>query len=320
MREYLKAVAIFPSEYPSDRLELDTVFEARSSTEQSSIAVAISGREYLGPYHLLKLIRAGKATLVWEAFDPDNHRIAIKVLQRQHCNDKVEVASLRHEYTVGRELNHPNVNRILEFNVTRGMAYVAMDFFDGLNLKQSIRQSAQLVAEQYEHIVRQAGAGLQHLHEHDWVHCDVKPDNFLLDEKGDVRLIDFSIATKVKKGLARILPRRSRVQGTRSYMSPEQIRGAALDPRSDVYSFGCVVYELGCGKLPYTGVSADDLLNRHLRAPIPPLSAATDRFSQDFSDLVASMMAKKADQRPKSIAKVIEMLDDIRIHRRKSSA
>ena len=281
--------------------------------------MAITGRDYIGPYRLLKLVRAGKTTHVWETLGPENRRIAIKVLQKQCRNDKMEVNSLRHEYTVGHVLDHENVNQVLNFNITRGIPYVVMEFFNGLNLKQAIRQRPAHVADNFESIIRQAALGLQHMHEHDWVHCDVKPDNFLLNDHGEVRLIDFAIATKIKKGLARLLSGKSHVRGTRSYMSPEQIRGKALDARSDVYSFGCVVYELACSKLPYTGVSADDLLSRHLRSPIPSLSAATDKFSPEFSSLVANMMAKKVDQRPKSIAKVIETIDDIRIYRRKSA-
>jgi len=282
--------------------------------------VAIAGREQIGPYRLLKLIRAGKTTHVWEALDPiENKRVALKALQQQCRKDKAEVSNLRHEHTVGHVLDHENVNRILEFNISKGVPFVVMDLFDGLNLKQAIRLSPDLIKANFESITRQSAAGLQHLHEHQWVHCDIKPDNFLINHAAEIRLIDFAIAVKIKKGLSKLLSGKSRVQGTRSYMSPEQIRGGALDARTDVYSLGCTVYELASGKLPYTGISADDLLNRHLRAPIPSLSAASDRYSTDFSELVSRMMAKKADQRPETIGKVLELMDDMRIVRRQSS-
>jgi len=282
--------------------------------------VAIAGREQIGPYRLLKLIRAGKTTHVWEALDPiENKRVALKALQQQCRKDKAEVSNLRHEHTVGHVLDHENVNRILEFNISKGVPFVVMDLFDGLNLKQAIRLSPDLIKANFESITRQSAAGLQHLHEHQWVHCDIKPDNFLINHAAEIRLIDFAIAVKIKKGLSKLLSGKSRVQGTRSYMSPEQIRGGALDARTDVYSLGCTVYELASGKLPYTGISADDLLNRHLRAPIPSLSAASDRYSTDFSELVSRMMAKKADQRPETIGKVLELMDGMRIVRRQSS-
>lgn len=272
-------------------------------------------RDHIGPYRLLRMIRVGNTAQVWEAINPtDNQRFALKVLLKDHASDKVELAALKHEYNVGRQLNHPAVNRVHEFEIIRGVPYLVMDLFDGPNLKQMMRQSPETVAQHLDKIARQAAAGLAHLHSCGWVHRDVKPDNFLVNDQGDVKLIDFSIAQRLKTGLSKLFAGKPKVvQGTRSYMAPEQIRGLNVDARADIYSYGCTLFELITGRLPYTGTSPNDLLNKHLRAAIPAVSAFAQNVNPEFAKLVAQMMAKDPEQRPESMDEVLRILEGLRI-------
>ncbi len=123
-----------------------------------------------------------------------------------------------------------------------------------------------------------------------------------MGKQGEVKLIDFALAVKKKGGLARLFSTKSKIQGTRSYMSPEQIRGQTLDQRADLYSFGCMVYELLGGKPPFTGSTTNELLNKHLRSAIPPLQGSNRNVSDEFAALAKSMLAKDPDQRPDSMA------------------
>jgi serine/threonine-protein kinase len=271
-------------------------------------------KDYIGPYRLLKLVRAGKATQIWEAMNPTDHqRVALKSLHGSHIDDKHEVNTLRHEYTVGHTLDHEAVNRVHEFNISRGTPYVVMDFFNAPNLKQLFRQDPERIKKYREQIIAQAAEGLRHLHEVGWVHRDVKPDNFLLNEEGQLKLIDFAIAQKIKKKGWSLLAKKNAVQGTRSYMSPEQIRGEAVDARSDIYSLGCLIFELFSGRPPYTGNNADELLTKHLRAPVPSVAAYNDEVTAKFAQLVSRMMAKKPAARPQSMGEFLTELDQIRI-------
>ena len=277
--------------------------------------MATGGQNFIGPYRLLKLVRAGHACQIWEAMNStDNQRVALKALQKEHREDRQEIAFLKNEYTVGKELKHRCIVSIYEYNVDHGIPYVVLEYFHSLNLKQALRQNRDDVIEHVSKIIRGAAEGLAHLHGKGWVHRDVKPDNFLVDvQEGKVKLIDFAIAQRVKTGLAKLLGGRGKIQGTRSYMSPEQIRGKVLDCRSDIYSFGCTLYEIVGGKLAYTGTSADDLLNKHLRGSVPSLQAANNQVTKDFSDLVARMMAKKADNRPESMEEFLNEYSKMRI-------
>jgi serine/threonine protein kinase len=277
----------------------------------SSVSV---GKDYIGPYRLLKLVRAGKATQIWEAMNPaDNRRVALKSLHGAYIDDKNEINGLRHEYLVGRELEHEAVNRVYEFNIARGIPYVVMDFFNAPNLKQLFRQDPERVKKYRVPIIEQAADGLHHMHQVGWVHRDVKPDNLLLSDEGQLKLIDFAISQKIKKKGWGLLGKKNQVMGTRSYMAPEQIRGGSVDGRADVYGLGCVVFEIFSGRPPFTGNNPDDLLTKHLRAPIPSLSAFCDEITPEFSQLVARMMAKKVDARPESMGKFRTELDDTRV-------
>lgn len=273
--------------------------------------------DHIGPYRLLKLIRAGAKTHVWEAMDPaDNKRIAIKALQPDHCQDKHEIATLRHEYTVGHTLEHKYVNSVREYNVHRDIPYVVMDYFAAPNLKQAIRESPKLCREHFPEILKQCALSLGHVHEKGWIHRDIKPDNYLMDAEANVRLIDFAIAIKVKKkpsGIGKMFASKSAIMGTRSYMSPEQIRGDHLDPSADIYSLGCVLFELLAARPPYTGSSADELLKKHLRAPIPVLTSIDSQVTDSFSKLITKMLAKKPEHRPQSIKQVVKAANKIRI-------
>ena len=259
------------------------------------------------------MIRQGKTCQIWEAMrDADNQRCVIKVLREDHRQDREELGMLKHEYTVGKDLHHKNCIEIFEFDVVRGVPFLALEYFESLNLKQWVREP-DANREWLPEIIAQSAEGIEHLHQHGWIHRDLKPDNLLVNQTGQVKLIDFAISQRSKRGLGRLLGGRGKVQGTRSYMSPEQIRNETLDPRSDIYSFGCVVYELIASKPPFTGTSADELLQRHLKSPVPPLSAASDTVSEELSDLVVRTMAKRREERPESMREFLALFQKIRL-------
>jgi serine/threonine-protein kinase len=166
-------------------------------------------------------------------------------------------------------------------------------------------------------IIQSCAEGLRHVHERGWIHCDVKPDNFLVDEQANVKLIDFSIARHAKKK-SRFwsgFGKSKSIQGTRSYMSPEQIRGRAIDLRSDVYSFGCVCFEVLTNRPPFTGVSPDDVLSKHLKAPLPSLQAFNNRVTNEFAALVAQCLSKNPDGRPQSMKDFLDAYQGMQVFR-----
>lgn len=260
------------------------------------------------------MMRQGKTCQIWETIrDTDNHRCVLKVLREEFRKDKGEIGLLKHEYVIGSELEHENCIEVYEYDIARGVPFVAIEYFRSLNLKQWLREpKSQRIW--LPSIIEQSALGVEHLHSRGWIHCDLKPDNLLVDDKCKIKLIDFAIGQKPKKGFGKLLGggNKGKIAGTRSYMSPEQIRCEPLDFRSDMYSFGCLLFEIITGKLPYTGASSDDLLQRHLKTPVPSMLAFTDDVHKSLADLVSRLMAKRREERPQTMADFLKEFKKIR--------
>jgi len=177
-----------------------------------------------------------------------------------------------------------------------------MELFSELNMKQALRRGPESLAFLLDRVIEQAAEAIYYMHEKGWIHRDIKPDNFLVSREGETKLIDFTIAEKKKTGFGKIFHRSGVVvQGTRSYMAPEQIQGKVCDERTDVYSFGCVLFEAVTGKPPYTGQNPNDLLSKHMTASIPSPIVYNENVTPEFAGLIRRMMAKKPADRPVSM-------------------
>jgi serine/threonine protein kinase len=276
------------------------------------------GRNFIGPFQLLRLIRAGTTTQVWEAIrSGENERIALKVLMKDYRKDKYEIGQLKHEALVGGDLDHPNVIKIFDYHDEQSFPLVSMQLFPYKNLKLQMRENKDFMLPILSPIIRQCALGLKEMHDKGWVHCDVKPDNFLANEQGEVKLIDFSIGVKIKKkgGIGGLLSGRPKsIRGTRSYMAPEQIRRKNPDQRADIYGLGCVIFELLAGKTPYSANSPDELLSKHLSATVPSLEAYSGA-SKDFAVMVKQMLAKKPANRIQTMDDFLRIFEKVQMFR-----
>lgn len=275
-------------------------------------------RDFLGPYRLARLIRAGHSCMIWEALkEPTRERYALKMLRPDKGDDKEELAYLRHEYEVAKDLNHPNIIRVYQLETKIQPPFLVMELYSALNLKLVLREGPEPLAHLAEKILQQAMHALHYFHLKGWIHCDLKPDNMLVNDDGELKLIDFQIAQRVRRGLLAFFGGKRAVSGTRSYMSPEQIRGQNLDGRADVYSLACVMFELLAGRPPYTGSSPNELLEKHLKSSIPSPIVYNNNVSRDCADLIRRMMAKRRDSRPKSMWDVLQEFKTIHVFNKK---
>ena len=272
---------------------------------------------YLGRYRLLNVVNTGQTSQMWQAYHDGTHQFfAVKTLLDKFRRAREQVWYLKWEYAVGAKLEHDRVIRVHEYNVDRGTPYLAMEWFAAPNMKKRIQAGLESYGYLVPKMALQATEALAYFSSQGWVHRDVKPDNFLVSDDGDVKLIDFALAKPIKRGLAKLFTVRSKVQGTRSYMSPEQIRGLALDDRADLYSLACTLFELVSGKPPYTGTSQTDLLMKHLKAAPPSLEAANRNVTPEFAQLIRKAMSKKLSARHKSVTEFFEELQGVRILKR----
>jgi serine/threonine protein kinase len=171
-----------------------------------------------------------------------------------------------------------------------------------------MRKEYDFLREKGHDILKQAATGLAFMNAKGWVHRDVKADNILVASSGDVRIIDFALAQKIPTGLAKLFWRKEKPAGTRSYMSPEQIRGQPLDGRADIYCFGAMCYELVTGRPPFRAASAQDLLTKHITEKPASPKLYNPEVTDAFADLVLHMLAKKKEDRPRDFHDVLMKL------------
>jgi serine/threonine protein kinase len=273
--------------------------------------------DQLGPLKLVQQLGVGRHCEIWEALDTASKaRLAVKVIVPGKAKDADQRKLLEHELKVAKSVSHPTVIRIDRLSDEGGLPHLVMELFPHPNLKKQIAAGVETLAPRLQRIVTETALALDHLHGRGWVHRDVKPDNILAAPDGQVKLIDLAIA-QAKPGLfGKLLGGSGPVQGSPSYMSPEQIRGQLLDARADIYSLGCVLFELLAGKPPFSSPNTNDLLNKHVSATPPAIESLNPNATTSVSKLIRQMLAKKPGDRPASMQDVLTQLKSIRFFER----
>jgi serine/threonine protein kinase len=263
------------------------------------VSKAVPG--YLGPYRLLSVVHEGHGSRLWRASDERKQTlVAIKTPLETGEGYRSNVRYLKREWEIGRRFRHPRIIEFHEYTSEKGVPYLVLEWYPAPNLKNRIREGFDPLAPMIPTIVLQAAESMAYIHSQGWVHRDIKPENFLVSDSGDLKLIDFALALRKPGRLSRLFNFGGKLQGTRSYMSPEQIRGKPLDERSDVYSLACTLYELVAGRPPFVGTSSNDLLSKHLHSAPPSLETVGRKIDPEFARLIRRAMAKEPEARPKS--------------------
>lgn len=275
--------------------------------------------EILAGYRLVNLMSTGHSSQTWEVMDvTGRRRFCMKILLPEKAGDKEQRRMLFHEAEVGKQLAHPNLLKIIEVGKDKKNPFLIMEFFPVMNLKVRVtRKQHDFIKQHAGHIFQQAAGALAYLHARGWVHRDVKPDNILTNNSAEVRVCDFGLAQRIEKPsfLAGLFKRKTTTQGTRTYMSPEQIRGDDLDGRADIYSFGVSLYEVTTSRPPFRASSHQELLNKHIKEkPVSPQTHNPD-LTDEFAALVLEMLAKQREQRPADFHQVLARLRTMRIYK-----
>jgi serine/threonine protein kinase len=273
--------------------------------------------EVIGGYRLLKSLATGQSSQVWEVVEVASHRhFAMKMLLPEKARDGEHRRLLFHEAEVGKALAHQNIIKIVVFSRDPANPYIVMEFFPAGNLKMRLlRKEFDFIRERLQDIFKQGATALAFMNAKGWVHRDVKPDNFLVNSAGEVRLIDFALAKRIEKPslLGGMFRRKGKAQGTRSYMSPEQIRGEPLDGRADIYSFGATCYELLTGRPPFRAASNQELLTKHIiEKPVSP-QMWNPEVTDEFASLVLRMLGKKREERPRDFHEVLMAMRTMKV-------
>ena len=256
-----------------------------------------------------ELGRGGMAT-VYLAHEARLHRpVALKVL-RSEVGAELAPERFLHEIEVAARLHHPHILPVFDSGESDGRLWFTMPYVDGQSLRERLSRKPPLPLASALRIAREAAQALEYAHQHGVIHRDVKPENILLTLDGSTLVADFGIARSTGTGSDRITSA-GMVVGTPSYMSPEQASAEAeVDGRTDIYSLGCVLYEMVAGRPPFTGATPHAVVARHLTEPPPPLRAAGRRVPPALERVILIAMAKSPDDRFASAAAFAAALDE----------
>jgi len=209
-----------------------------------------------GRYELHRRLGRGGMAEVFLARDLQLDRpVAVKVLFTQFANDPSFVARFRREAQAAANLNHPNIVSVFDWGQEHGTYFIVMEYVDGQTLAEILRTGGPLDPERAAGIAGDVAAALGHAHAAGVLHRDIKPGNILISPSGRVKVADWGIGRAMDAAAEENLTQTGAVMGTATYFSPEQAQGLSLDPRSDLYSLGVVLYESLTGQTPFQGDS-----------------------------------------------------------------
>jgi eukaryotic-like serine/threonine-protein kinase len=270
----------------------------------------------IGGYRYIRTIHPGATSIVMEVLqEGTQRRYALKQLLASRAEDREEYKAFMHEAKLGIELRHPHLIKVIEFVKDPTQPYFVMELFTGYHLKMPIaRPSIYPMPKTLLHrIIEQAAQALAYMHDRGWTHRDVKPENILFNKSGEVRVIDYALARKISTGLLKMFEGKIPRQGTKTYISPEQIRCLSPSPAVDIYSFGITCYELACGRPPFRANSSQELLEKHLSERPLPLTNINKLVTPEFSELVIKMIQKRPEDRFGSMHEFLTRFRSVRI-------
>lgn len=258
-------------------------------------------------YEIERTIGGGGMANVYLAKDTIlNREVAIKVLRLEYANDDEFIQRFHREAQSATSLSHPNIVNIYDVGEEENILYMAMEYVDGMTLKEYIQAYGPIEVEQSLEIMKQLSSAIAHAHANDIVHRDIKPQNILMDTYGNVKVTDFGIAVALS---ATALTQTNSVLGSVHYLSPEQARGGMATKKSDIYSLGIVLYELLTGQLPFSGQSAVSIALKHLQTETPSVRMFDSSIPQSVENIVLQATAKDPFHRYETVFDLEVALD-----------
>ncbi|MBY0087317.1 Stk1 family PASTA domain-containing Ser/Thr kinase [Brevibacillus sp. M2.1A] len=266
----------------------------------------MEGQRLGGRYQIESRVGGGGMAIVYKAKDLIlNRPVAVKVLRSQFGTDEDFVNRFRREAQAVASLSHPNVVGVYDVGQDGDTHYMVMEYIEGYTLKEVIIQRGALPVEEAVRIAEQICDALDHAHQNQIIHRDIKPHNIMIGKNGRVKVTDFGIARAVTSAT---ITHTNAMLGSVHYFSPEQARGGITGEKSDIYSLGIVLYEMVTGELPFSGDSPISVALKHLQEPLPEPRQVNPAIPQSVENVILKALVKDPFLR---YASASEMLEDL---------
>lgn len=241
-------------------------------------------------YRIIDTLGEGGMANVYLAEDIILQRkVAVKILRLDLQNESQTQARFQREALATSELSHPNIVSVLDVGTDHGLPYMVMEYVDGPDLKDYIRENSPLDLREVIQIMDQILSAVALAHKHNVIHRDLKPQNILMDKRGNIKIADFGIAVALNQSS---IAQTNSVMGSVHYMSPEQTRGGLVTRQSDIYSLGIILYELITGTVPFNGDTPVSIALKHAQEPIPSIRKKDRSVPQALENVVLKATAK----------------------------
>lgn len=258
-------------------------------------------------YRILDTLGEGGMANVYLAEDIILQRkVAVKILRLDLQKEPQTLARFQREALATSELSHPNIVMVLDVGTDHGLPYMVMEYVDGPDLKDYILQNSPLDLQNVIRIMDQILSAMRLAHKHNVIHRDLKPQNILMDKRGNIKIADFGIAVALNQNS---ITQTNSALGSVHYMSPEQTRGGLVTKQSDIYSLGIILYELITGSVPFNGDSAVAVALKHAQESIPSIRAKDAKVPQALENVVLRATAKDPRDRYSSAREMQADLD-----------
>ncbi len=233
-------------------------------------------------------------------------QVAVKIIRLDLQKDSQVLARFQREALATSELSHPNIVSVFDVGTDHGLPYMVMEYVKGPDLKDYIRENSPIPLPQVIKIMDQILSAMELAHKHNVIHRDLKPQNILMDEKGNIKIADFGIAVALNQSA---ITQTNSVLGSVHYMSPEQTRGGMVTKQSDIYSLGIILYEALTGHVPFNGETPVAIALKHAEDDIPSLRKQNKAIPQALENVVLKATAKDPRDRYASVAEMKADLD-----------